>query len=102
MSEPRLPAICDVKFDFNKPTERGPAFAWLRAVAPVLTNAERQQVRRYLRAVLRDERGELVIILRGKKFGRQSCGATSSGAGVGGWLSWLAKVGIPPEPVPAH
>jgi hypothetical protein len=101
MSEPQLPAICDVKCDFNNPTERGAAFAWLRAVAPVLTNAERQQLRRYLQAVLRDERGELVVILRGKKFGRQSCGATSSRAGVG-WLSWLVNAGIPPEPLPAH
>jgi hypothetical protein len=101
VSEPRLPAICDVKFDFNKPTERAAAFAWLRAVAPVLTSAEGQQVWRYLQAVLRDERGELVIILRGKKLGRQSCGATSSRAGVG-WLSWLVKVGITPEPLPAH
>ena len=50
MSEPRLPAICDVKLDVNKPTERAAAFAWLRHVAPVLTNAERQQVRRYLQA----------------------------------------------------
>jgi hypothetical protein len=101
MSDPRLPPICDLKFDFNKPTERGAAFAWLRYVAPVLTSAERQQVRRYLQAVLRDERGEFVIMLRGKKFCGQSCGATSSRAGVG-WLSWLANVGTPPQPLPAH
>jgi hypothetical protein len=103
MSEPRLPVICDLKFDFNKPTERGAAFAWLRAVAPVLTNAERQQVRQYLQALLRDERGEMVIVLRGTKFGGQSCGATSSRAGTGfaRWLSVLVGIGIPPEPFPA-
>jgi hypothetical protein len=102
MNEPRLPAICDVKLDFNKPAERGAAFAWLHHIAPVLTSAERQQVRRYLKAVLRDERGEFVIMLRGRKLGGQSRGTTSSRAGVGGWLSWLANVGIPPQPLPAH
>ena len=59
MSEARLPTICDLKFDFNKRTEREAAFAWLRAVAPVLTNAERQQVRQYLQTIRRDERGEV-------------------------------------------
>ena len=58
MSEPRLPTICDLKFDFNKPTERKAAFAWLRLVSPVLTNGERRQLRQYLQALLGDERGE--------------------------------------------
>jgi hypothetical protein len=62
MSEPRLPAICDLKYDFSKPGQREAAFAWLRAVAPVLTNAERQQVRQYLQAIRRDERGEVVRV----------------------------------------
>ena len=61
MNELRLPRICDLKFDLNKSVERGAAFAWLRAVAPVLTNVERRQVRQYLRAVLRDEQGELTV-----------------------------------------
>jgi hypothetical protein len=77
MSEPRLPTICDLKFDFNEPTERKAAFAWLRIVAPVLTNVERQQLRQYLQALRRDERGECVIVLRGRKFGGRSCAATS-------------------------
>ena len=59
MSEPRLPTICDLKFDFNKPVEREAAFAWLRAVAPVLTTVERQQVRQYLQAIRRDQPGEV-------------------------------------------
>jgi len=86
MSEPRLPTICDLKFDFNEPTERKAAFAWLRIVAPVLTNVERQQLRQYLQALRRDERGECVIVLRGRKFGGRSCPATSlrSRAGAAG------------------
>lgn len=60
MSELRLPTICDLKFDFKKPVEREAALAWLRTIAPVLTNAERQQVRQYLQAVRRDERSEVV------------------------------------------
>ena len=56
MSEPQLPTICDLKFDFNKPVEREAAFAWLRAVAPVLTKVERHEVRQYLQAILRHER----------------------------------------------
>jgi hypothetical protein len=55
MSELRLPRICDLKFDLNNPLEREAAFAWLRAVVPVLTNVERRQVRQYLRTVLRGE-----------------------------------------------
>ena len=62
MSEPQLPTICDLKFDFNEPTERKAAFAWLRIVALVLTNVERQQLRQYLKALRRDERGECVIV----------------------------------------
>jgi hypothetical protein len=54
MSEPRLPTICDLKFDFDKPTERKAAFAWLRLVSPVLTNVERRQLRQYLQALLGD------------------------------------------------
>jgi hypothetical protein len=61
MSELRLPRICDLKFDLNKPVEREAAFAWLRAVAPVLTNIERRQVRQYLRAMLHDEQGEVTV-----------------------------------------
>jgi len=59
MSEPRLPTICDLNFDFNKSVEREAAFAWLRAVAPVLTTVERQQVRQYLQAIRRDQPGEV-------------------------------------------
>jgi hypothetical protein len=55
MSEPRLPTICDLKFDFKKAGEREAALAWLRSIMPVLTNAERQQVRQYLQAIRRDE-----------------------------------------------
>jgi hypothetical protein len=62
MSKPRLPTICDLKFDFNKPVEREAAFAWLRAVAPVLTKVERREVRQYLQAVLRHERYEVVSV----------------------------------------
>ena len=62
MSEPRLPTICDLKFDFNKPVEREAAFAWLRAVAPVLTTVERQQVRQYLQAIRRDQPSEVVSV----------------------------------------
>jgi hypothetical protein len=56
MSEARLPKICDLKFDFEKPVEKEAAFAWLRVVASVLTNAERHQVLQYLQAIRRDER----------------------------------------------
>src|SRR5215469_12106128 len=86
MSEPQLPTICDLKFDFNEPTERKAAFAWLRIVALVLTNVARQQLRQYLKALRRDERGECVIVLRGTKFGSRSCPATSfrSRAGAAG------------------
>ena len=61
MSEPRLPTICDLKFDFNKPVEREAAFAWLRAVAPVLTKVERREVRQYLQAI-RHEQCEVVSV----------------------------------------
>jgi hypothetical protein len=90
MGQPQLPIICDLKFDFNEPTERRLAFMWLRTVAPVLTNAERRQVRQYLRALLRDERGEFVIVLRGRKFGGRSYGGTSRGVGGAGWPVPLA------------
>ena len=62
MSEPRLPTICDLKFDFNKSVEREAAFAWLRAVAPVLTKVERREVRQYLQAILRPEQCEVVSV----------------------------------------
>lgn len=62
MSEPRLPAICDLKFDFKNAAEREAAFAWLRAIAPVLTNAERRQVRQYLQAIRRDEPAAVVSV----------------------------------------
>jgi hypothetical protein len=62
MIEPQLPTICDLKFDFNKPVEREAAFAWLRAVAPVLTTVERQQVRQYLQAIRRDQPSEVVSV----------------------------------------
>ena len=55
MSKPRLPTICDLKFDFNKPVEREAAFAWLRAVAPVLTKVERHEVRQYRRSCVMSE-----------------------------------------------
>ena len=61
MSKPRLPTICDLKFDFNKPVEREAAFAWLRAVAPVLTKVERREVRQYLQAI-RHEQCEVVSV----------------------------------------
>jgi len=92
MSEPRLPTICDLKFDFNKPAERKAAFAWLRLVSPVLTNLERRQLRQYLQTLLRDERGECVIVLPGKKFGRRSCRATYLRA-----LEWVAGLSVPLE-----
>jgi hypothetical protein len=86
MSEPRLPKICDLNFDFNKPVEKRAAFAWLRMVAPVLTAAERQQLRRYLQALVRDERGEVVIVLPSRKFGGRARGTTLSlRAGVAAW-----------------
>ena len=62
MSKPQLPTICDLKFDFNKPVEREAAFAWLHAVAPVLTKVERHEVRPYLQAVLRHKRCEVVSV----------------------------------------
>lgn len=62
MSGPHLPKICDLKFDLSKPVEREAAFEWLRTVAPVLTNAERRQVRQYLQAVRRGERVEVVSV----------------------------------------
>ena len=62
MIEPQLPTICDLKFDFNKRVEREAAFAWLRAVAPVLTTVERQQVRQYLQAIRRDQPSEVVSV----------------------------------------
>ena len=61
MSKPRLPTICDLKFDFNKPVEREAAFAWLCAVAPVLTKVERREVRQYLQAI-RHEQCEVVSV----------------------------------------
>jgi len=61
MIEPQLPTICDLKFDFNKPVEREAAFAWLRAVAPVLTKVERREVRQYLQAI-RHEQCEVVSV----------------------------------------
>ena len=92
MSEPRLPTICDLKFDFNKPTERKAAFAWLRLVSPVLTNGERRQLRQYLQALLGDESGECVIVLPARKFDRRSCRATSLRA-----PDWVAGWSVPPR-----
>jgi len=62
MSKPRLPTICDLKFDFNKPVEREAAFAWLRAVAPLNLCQHRREVRQYVQAVLRHERYEVVSV----------------------------------------
>jgi hypothetical protein len=91
MSETRLPKICDLNFDFNKPVERTAALAWLRVVAPVLTAVERQQLRRCLQALVRDERGEVVIGLPSRKFGGRARRTTLSlSAGVAAWPVALA------------
>jgi hypothetical protein len=91
MSEPRLPKILRPEIRFNQVCRKRGGIRWLHAVAPVLKVAERQQGRRYLQALLRDERGEPVIVPRGRKFGGQSCGATSrSDVGAAAWPVALA------------